>query len=206
MDEVLNNAKWLGHDGFLFSAAGKTVVVDPFKVENGQIADVILVTHEHFDHCSPDDIAKFSGKDTVIVTDADSAKKLSGNVKVVAPGDTVTANGVKVTAVPAYNTDKLFHPKDKGWLGFVFTLSGVSIYHAGDTDLIPEMADINADIALLPVSGTYVMTAEEAVQAAKRIKPRVAVPMHYGSIVGDEKDAETFKQALEGEMRVKVFK
>lgn len=203
--EVVKNITWLGHDGFLIKGDGKAIVIDPFQVKQCEPADVILVTHEHYDHCSPEDIQKVQEASTVIVTEADSAKKLSGDVRVVQPGDKLTVSGIQIEAVPAYNTNKNFHPKQNGWLGFVLTVDGVRIYHAGDTDLIPEMDSIKADIALLPVSGTYVMTAEEAVEAAKIIKPKLVIPMHYGAIVGSADDARRFSDALSGTCEVVVL-
>ena len=113
--------------------------------------------------------------------------------------------GIPIEAVPAYNTDKSFHPKRNNWLGFIITIDGKRIYHAGDTDLIPEMDTFTVDIALLPVSGTYVMTADEAIEAAKRLKPEVAIPMHYDAIVGSGEDAVRFKTALEGICEVAVL-
>jgi L-ascorbate metabolism protein UlaG (beta-lactamase superfamily) len=113
--------------------------------------------------------------------------------------------GVEIEVVPSYNTNKEFHPKGRNWVGYVFTVNGRRIYLAGDTDHIPEMKDIRCDIALLPVSGTYVMTAEEAVRAALDIKPVTAIPMHYGAIVGDESDAERFRGALEGKIDVVIL-
>ena len=205
VQEVVKNITWLGHDGFLIKGDGKAIVIDPFQVKKCEPADVILVTHEHYDHCSPEDIQKVQEASTVIVTEADSAKKLSGDVRVVQPGDKLTVSGIQIEAVPAYNTNKNFHPKQNGWLGFVLTVDGVRIYHAGDTDLIPEMDSIKADIALLPVSGTYVMTAEEAVKAAKIIKPKLVIPMHYGAIVGSEDDARRFRDALAGTCEVVVL-
>lgn len=205
VQEVVKNITWLGHDGFLIKGSGKAIVIDPFQVKQCEPADVILVTHEHYDHCSPEDIQKVREASTVIVTEADSAKKLSGDVRVVQPGDKLTVSGIQIEAVPAYNTNKNFHPKQNGWLGFVLTVDGVRIYHAGDTDLIPEMDSIKADIALLPVSGTYVMTAEEAVEAAKIIKPKLVIPMHYDSIVGSADDARRFSDALSGTCEVVVL-
>ena len=196
--DVLKNITWLGHDGFLIKGDGKAIVIDPFQVRQCEPADIILITHEHYDHCSPEDIRKIRKASTVIVTEADSAKKLSGDVRVVQPGEKLTVSGIPIQAVPAYNTNKSFHPKENGWLGFVLTVDGVRIYHGGDTDLIPEMDSVEADIALLPVSGTYVMTAEEAVKAAKAIKPKLAIPMHYGAIVGSVDDARRFSDALAG--------
>jgi len=203
--DVVKNITWLGHDGFLIKGDGKAIVIDPFQVKKCEPADVILVTHEHYDHCSPEDIQKVQEASTVIVTEADSAKKLSGDVRVVQPGDKLTVSGIQIEAVPAYNTNKNFHPKQNGWLGFVLIVEGVRIYHAGDTDLIPEMDSIKADIALLPVSGTYVMTAEEAVEAAKIIKPKLVIPMHYDAIVGSADDARRFRDALAGTCEVVVL-
>lgn len=207
---LLDNIRWLGHDGFEIVSDDITLAIDPFKIESGRKADVILVTHPHYDHCSPEDITKLIKTSSVIVTEKDSAKQLGdaniqGDIQVLKPGESLTISGILIEAVAAYNVNKSFHTKDKNWLGFIITINGERIYHAGDTDLIPEMDKTNADIALLPVSGTYVMTAEEAVIAAKRIKPSVAIPMHYDSIVGTEDDAKTFRQALDGVCRVVVL-
>jgi L-ascorbate metabolism protein UlaG (beta-lactamase superfamily) len=202
--EMLEKTFWLGHDGFRF-AGDKIVYIDPYQITAGPVADLILVTHEHYDHCSPDDIAKIQGDPSVIVTEKDSAAKLSGDVRVVAPGGSVTVAGIQVEAVPAYNTDKAFHPKEKGWLGFIFELEGVRFYHAGDSDFIPEMKALNVDVALLPVSGKYVMDVDQAVEAALAIQPQVAVPMHYGGIVGSDQDAAAFRKALAGKIDVHVF-
>jgi L-ascorbate metabolism protein UlaG (beta-lactamase superfamily) len=201
--DLLNRIKWLGHDGFEITTANLTLIIDPFKVDVARQADIILITHPHHDHCSVQDIARLAKPTTVIVTESESAEKLSaadlpGEIRVVKPGDSLTVAGIGIEAVPAYNLDKQFHPKEKQWLGFIVTIDGVRVYHAGDTDMIPEMDDLAVDIALLPVSGTYVMTAAEAVAAAKRIKPKTAIPMHYDSIVGTQADAKSFKDSLTG--------
>jgi len=198
VNDVIKNITWLGHDGFLIKGDGKTIAIDPFQVKDSEPADIILVTHEHYDHCSPEDIQKLQKASTVIVTEASSAAKLSGDVRVVQPGDKLTVEGIQIEVVPSYNTNKSFHPKQNGWLGFIVTVEGVRLYHAGDTDLIPEMVSFDVDVALLPVSGTYVMTAEEAVEAAKMIKPKLAIPMHYDAIVGSSDDAQRFCNALAG--------
>ncbi|MDY6825215.1 MAG: MBL fold metallo-hydrolase [Thermodesulfobacteriota bacterium] len=203
-DVFLEKIKWLGHDAFRIDAE-KVIYIDPYEIGSGPAADLILITHEHFDHCSPADVKKIQGENTVVITESQSAAKLAGNVRVVKPGETVTEQGVAVEAVPAYNTDKDFHPRENGWLGFIVTVDGVRVYHAGDTDMIPEMADIDADIAMLPVSGTYVMTADQAVEAALTINPKIAVPMHYGSVVGGDADAEAFRKALEGKIEVHIL-
>lgn len=202
--DMVEKIVWLGHDGFRIDTA-QTIYIDPYEIGAGPKADLILISHEHFDHCSLEDVAKIQQPETVIVTEADSAKKLSGDIRVVEPGDVVTIGEVRIEAVPAYNTNKQFHPKANRWLGFIVEIEGVRIYHAGDTDFIPEMADFKVDIALLPVSGTYVMTAEEAVQAARAIQPELAIPMHYGAIVGGKTDAEQFQNALAGKIAVKIL-
>jgi L-ascorbate metabolism protein UlaG (beta-lactamase superfamily) len=203
--EFANKIKWLGHDGFRIDAE-KVVYFDPYQITGGPKADLVLVSHEHFDHCSPEDIAKIQDAHTVIVTEPDSAKKLSGDIRVLKPGDRLTVDSVTIEAVPSYNTDKDFHPKANDWLGFVVELEGVKVYHAGDADFIPEMKDLEVDIALLPVSGTYVMRSDQAVQAALALNPKLAIPMHYGAIVGDEQDALAFKEALEGRVEVLILK
>ena len=201
---MTNNIHWLGHDTFRIEGE-QLIYTDPFQIKKNDIAGIILITHEHRDHCSAEDIKKIQGPDTVIVTPADCAAKLHGNIKVVKPGDKLEVRGVTVEVVPAYNTNKQFHTKDRGWVGYVFTVKGQRIYLAGDTDYIPEMKNIKADIAMLPVSGTYVMTADEAAQAALDIKPKVAIPMHYGSIVGAKEDALKFSEKLKGKIEVVIL-
>ena len=196
--DMTAHVHWLGHDTFRFDGP-PVVYVDPFKLPAGALpADLILITHDHFDHCSPEDVKAIRTAKTVVVAPRAAADKLPGPVEVIAPGQEKTVLGVKLKAVPAYNTDKQFHPKAAGLVGYVFTLAGTTYYHAGDTDDIPEMAGLAPDVALLPVSGTYVMTADEAAAAARAIKPKATIPMHYGSIVGDDGDARRFAKLLEG--------
>jgi L-ascorbate metabolism protein UlaG (beta-lactamase superfamily) len=205
LQDVIKKIHWLGHDGFRIDS-DRVIYFDPFQIKSAVPADIIFISHDHFDHCSEDDIKKIQKKDTVIVTDAITAKKLQGSIRVVKSGDTLAVGTIAVEVVPSYNTNKTFHPKASGLLGFIVTVEGVRIYHAGDTDFIPEMNSIKTDIALLPVSGTYVMTAEEAVQAALAIKPAVAIPMHFNAIVGSEKDAALFKEKLAGKIEVVVLR
>jgi len=201
----LNNIKWLGHAGFLIKANQKVICIDPYEIADYDKADIILITHSHYDHCSVPDINKMRSPSTIFFTEKESAKSLSGDVRVVKPGDNLSVSGIGIEVVPAYNTNKVFHPKTNNWLGFVITIENEKIYHAGDTDLISEMGSFPVDIALLPVSGTYVMTSDEAVEAVKRIKPKAAIPMHYGSIVGSVNDAVNFKKALEGFCEVSIL-
>ncbi|GBD38675.1 hypothetical protein HRbin37_00930 [bacterium HR37] len=190
---------WLGHASFRVEFGDKVIYIDPWKIKRKEEASLVLITHSHFDHLSVDDVKRVQGSGTVIVATRDSASKLKGDVRIVKPGDSVTVNDIGIEAVPAYNIGKSYHPKSNGWVGFILDLGGTRIYHAGDTDAIPEMKKIKADVALLPVGGTYTMTAQEAAEIANEFKPKTAVPMHWGTIVGSREDAERFKDIFEGE-------
>ena len=197
---MAENIFWLGHDSFRLKGE-KIVYIDPWKLDaDAEKADVILVTHNHGDHFSAADIAKISRSDTVVIAPSIVAEKMSDKPTIVKPGDKITAAGIAIEVVPAYNTNKPNHPRMAGHVGYIVTLNGKRIYHAGDTDLIPEMATLKADIALLPVSGKYVMNAAEAAEAANAIKPALAIPMHWGDpdAVGTRADAEEFKRLANG--------
>jgi L-ascorbate metabolism protein UlaG (beta-lactamase superfamily) len=200
MTNLVSGINWLGHDSFRIEAGSKVIYIDPWQLSNNPPqADIILITHDHGDHCSPEDVTKIQNEDTVIVTISQAAEKLSGSIEIVKPGDHLTVMDVPIEAVPAYNVNKFrspgvpFHPKEAAHVGFVITLEGRRIYHTGDSDLIPEMKNLQVDVALLPVSGTYVMTAEEAITAAAAIKPKIAIPMHVGRSIGSLKDTKKFK-------------
>jgi len=204
---------WLGHDSFVLQGS-VTVVLDPFKAKGDYKADVLLITHEHYDHLSEEDIKRFSGNSTTIVAPRICEQPLrafKGQKILVGPGSTTQVKGVTVETIPAYNIDKfrspgkVFHPKEEGRVGYIVTLDGVRFYHAGDSDATPEMKSISVDVAFLPVSGTYVMTPEEAAGAAKAMKTKVAVPMHYGGIVGSKADAERFKELVGKSCEVQIL-
>jgi L-ascorbate metabolism protein UlaG (beta-lactamase superfamily) len=198
---MLEHVHWLGHDTFRIDGSS-TIYVDPWKLGAGQPpAHGILVTHDHYDHFSPDDIAKVAGPATVVVGPSHVTAKIRDRLTLtIHYGETLDVGTAKVTAVPAYNVNKfkkpgvVYHPRDEGHVGYIIDMDGVRIYHAGDTDVIPEMQGIEVDVALLPVSGTYTMTAGEAAEACTMLKAAVAVPMHFGDIVGSDEDAQRLKR------------
>lgn len=200
MDLLGVTCRWLGHAG-IHLETDPSVVVDPFRARDPRPVDVVLVTHPHFDHLSLEDLEGFVGPSTRFVTVADAEPDLAErwpdrDVDVVAPGDRVEVHGVSIEAVPAYNLDKNYHPRDAGWVGFVMGVDGVRLYHAGDTDRIPQMEGLDVDVAFLPVSGTYVMDVDEAVEAADVLDADLAVPIHFGATVGTDRDARRFVEAL----------
>ena len=202
---ALNQIHWLGHASVLI-AGRRTIYIDPYRIQfAGEVGDMILITHDHTDHCSPEDVKWLRKGETVIVTPPSCANQFKGDVRAVKPGDSLTIKGVTIEVVPAYNIDKPSHPREAGGVGYIVTtVEGIRIYHAGDTDWIPEMAQIKADVALLPVGGTYTMDAAEAAQAANQIKPKLAIPIHWGTLVGSRQDADKFRQLAN--VQVKILK
>jgi len=193
---------WLGHASFLIESDAGNIYIDPWKLKGGLKADYILITHSHMDHMCEDDINKLRKDSTVIVGPHDVCEKLEGVVE-IAPGDVKDLGKIKIEVHSAYNPKKEFHPISNNWVGFVVDLGGYRIYHSGDTDVIPEMKKIkNIDVALLPVGGTYTMTAEEAAEAVKVIGPKKAIPMHWGDIIGGREDAEKFKSIANCDVQI----
>jgi L-ascorbate metabolism protein UlaG (beta-lactamase superfamily) len=210
---LIDALEWLGHASFRIRLGRATIYIDPYRVAgSAPPADLILITHGHYDHFSPQDVERLSGKDTWLVGPAAVAERVSGQVHRIGPGETLDdelVRGIHISAVAAYNTSKRdpdgnpFHPRDAGWVGYQLNVRGERLYHAGDTDVIPEMDSVTGvDVALLPVSGVYVMTAPEAAEAARRIQPRVAVPMHWGSHIGTQHDARTFAVTAPVEVQI----
>ena len=205
---------WLGHDSFVLEGSKTVVIIDPFQARGNFKADLLLLSHEHSDHMNSDDIRRFTTPSTTVVAPRICESGLSGfglEKRFVSPNSKVELQGVVIETLPAYNLNKfrspgqVFHPKQDGRVGYLLTLDGARFYHAGDTDAIPEMKSLSVDVAFLPVSGTYVMTPEEAAGAAKAMKTKVAVPMHYGKIVGGRADAEKFKTLVGGSTRVEIL-
>jgi len=186
---------WLGHAGFRIEGSS-IVYIDPYRIkeQNPPKADYILVTHSHYDHLSDADIRKIVKDTTTLISTPDCIAQFKGKKAAIKPGEELEFGTLKVKAVPAYNLTKSFHQKSSGWVGFLVTLDDITFYHSGDSDAIPEMADIKADVVLLPVGGTYTMDAQEAAEVASKINPRVAIPMHYGAIIGSANDAIQFKR------------
>lgn len=202
--------KWLGHAGFQIRAMGKVIYIDLKKygkvVETSEKADIVLVTHNHGDHCSPPKIQKLCKKDTLVIAPKNCVSRIDRNVRSIKPGEEITVDRVRIGAVEAYNI-KRFKPSGKPWhpegygVGYLIKIEGKTIYHAGDTDLIPEMQLLkNIDLALLPTGDKYTMDNTEAAEAALLIKPKIAMAMHTW-----EKDREEFKKKVEANSKTKVI-
>jgi len=196
--------QWLGHASFKICHEDTVIYIDPWKLkESPGDATLVFVSHSHHDHYSPGDIAKVSGPDTKLIASADVvAKEKAGEV--IMPGLMIELEGVRVRGVAAYNPDKAFHPKKNNWVGFLMEIGSKQIYYAGDTDLTEQIKNLKdiIDVALLPVGGTYTMNAEEAAEATKYIKPALAIPYHWGDIIGGQEDAEKFAALAECEVKI----
>jgi L-ascorbate metabolism protein UlaG (beta-lactamase superfamily) len=206
--DMANNIHWLGQAAVKINAAGKVIYIDPYQLKKEDKADIVLITHSHHDHLSLSDIEKIITGASIIVAPADCHAKLQdldvAEIKTVSPGQSLTLDNILVRAVPAYNVIKTnFHPKGNKWVGYVLTVDGVKIYHAGDTERIPEMKDFNCDIAMLPLGQTYTMNSvNEAADAAIDVQAKIAIPIHYGLYEGTDEDAEEFKRLLKDKVDV----
>lgn len=200
---MLERFTWFKQSGYLWKDEGLALYIDPWEVPaDAPPADLLFITHAHFDHFSPDDIERIRRDSTRIFAPHDVAAEIAGDVTPVAPGDTVEALGVRAQAVPAYNVAEVrldFHPQANRWVGYVFTMGGADYYHAGDTDHLGELEGVRADVAFVPIGGTYTMDVTEAAGFVKVLEPKLAVPMHYGHVdgVGVRGDALRFRDAAE---------
>lgn len=202
------NIEHITHSAFKLSD-GKVIYIDPFNLKNNDQADIILITHSHYDHCSIKDLQKIIKPGTEIFIPPDCQSKINhfDNVKVtlVQPNKVYSSGNIKIETIPAYNINKSFHPRANDWVGYIITVNNKRIYHAGDTDFIPEMNSLkNIDIALLPIGGTYTMDVDEAAAAANAIKPKVVIPMHY-SVQGTQVDPKKFEAKVDKSIKVLVM-
>ncbi|HEX3721415.1 MAG TPA: MBL fold metallo-hydrolase [Nitrolancea sp.] len=204
---------WYTQSSLRIDAGGLHIYIDPYHVpENEPAADVILISHEHGDHLSPEDINRVRTPETIVFASRLSAPDVGGDVRILTPGDHASVGPLSIRAVPAYTRTKVrdngvpFHPRENDHLGLILTVDDLSFYAAGDTDVIPEMESFGpVDYAFLPVSGRAVMTAEEAAEAVRIIQPNVAVPVHFGAMIGSIDDARRFAELVPEEIRVWIM-
>ena len=191
---------------------GKVIYIDPFKIdENYSDADIIFITHNHYDHYSPNDINKVRKEDTIIIAPEDLYEELQNmrfkqeNIIAVKPNEKYTIKEIRFETIPAYNINKKFHPKENGWVGYIIEIDGIRYYIAGDTDITEENKKAKCDIAFVPVGGTYTMNFKEAASFINEIRPNIVVPIHYGSIVGTKQDAILFSRLLNQEIKCEIL-
>ena len=208
---MLENIQVLCHSSIKFNKE-KVIYIDPFKIDkNYNDADIIFITHDHYDHYSEEDIDKVKKDDTVIVAPEELLTKLlrkgfrQDYIIIVEPNEKYIVESIKFETVPAYNTNKQFHPKENGWVGYIIEIKGISYYIAGDTDITEENKKVKCDVAFVPVGGTYTMDFKEAAYLINEIKPQVTVPIHYGSIVGTNQDATDFSKLLHPQIEYKIL-
>ena len=206
INEMVENIHWIQQSCFRIEGCKYKIYTDPLAITQTDAANLILISHAHGDHYSPDDISKLTGPNTIIIAPADCNYTGTAKWIVLKPGEVYNSKCIKIKAVPAYNITKTqFHPKSNNWVGYLITINGVTIYHAGDTERIPEMKDFNCDIALLPLGQTYTMNSvADAAESAKDVHAKVAIPMHYGFYEGTDADAQTFKELLAGKINVVI--
>ena len=208
---MLENIEVLLHSSIRINK-GKVIYIDPYNInKNYNDADLIFITHSHFDHYSPEDIEKIKKEDTVIIAPQDLSLRVQNegfteeNIIIVSPNKTYETKGIKFETVPAYNVGKQFHPKSNEWVGYILELDGIRYYIAGDTDANEDNKKVKCDVAFVPIGGTYTMTAIEAAEFINEIKPKLAVPIHYGLIVGTDADASKFVSLLNSNIEGRIL-
>ena len=199
---MLENIEVLYHSSIRINKE-KTIYIDPFKIDkNYNDADIVFITHDHYDHYSEEDIDKVINENTTIIIPEELLTNLlrkginKNAIITVEPNEKYMVQGIKFETIPAYNTNKIFHPKENGWVGYIITLDDIRYYIAGDTDITEENRKVKCDVAFVPVGGTYTMDFKEAAQLINEIQPKIAVPIHYGSVVGTKQDAIDFIRLL----------
>jgi len=202
MSDLLDGITWYRGSSVRIRRAGVEIHVDPLGIHDESQADYILLTHSHYDNFSEADIARVRGPETLVIAPATMKKQLADADHFMRPGDLLQHDTVDILAVPAYNVDKRYHKPEHGWLGYVFTLGGVTYYHAGDTDLLDAMSDIRCDVAFLPCDGHYTMNPEEAARAGVACGAKLVVPIHWGDAASTRADAERVAAAFPGEVRI----
>ena len=207
---MLENIFVLNHSSIKIKSS-KIIYFDPFKVgKSYNDADYIFITHSHYDHYSEEDIKKVRKKETKIIITSDLKERVkelgfeNSNIIIVNPNEKYIIDTLKIETIPAYNNEKQFHPKSNNWVGYIIEINGEKYYIAGDTDITEENKKIKCDVALLPIGGTFTMNYEEAAELANIIKPKIVIPIHYGSIVGNKCDAEKFKKLINKEIKCEI--
>ena len=204
---MLENIEVLYHSSIRISK-NKVIYIDPFKIDKDyNDADIVFITHDHFDHYSEEDIDKVINENTTIIIPEELLTKIlrkginKNAVITVESNKEYMVQGIKFETIPAYNTNKTFHPKENDWVGYIITLDGIRYYIAGDTDITEENRKVKCDVAFVPVGGTYTMDFKEAAQLINEIQPKIAVPIHYGSVVGTKQDATDFIKLLHSSIK-----
>lgn len=201
---MLDNIEWLGHSTIKFNFSDNVIYIDPYNIlKNYNDADVIFITHSHYDHFSSENIDKVRKENTKIIITPDIYNNVldlgfnSGSIVQVNPDDNYSVDDIKFSTVHSYNVDKCFHSKINNWVGYIIDINNIKYYIAGDTDITDENKEVECDVAFLPVGGTYTMDYREAATLANIIKPKIVVPIHYGYLVGTKEDALNFKKLLD---------
>lgn len=208
----IENIQCLGHSTIKINFNGRKIYIDPYKIEKeNQNADIIFITHNHYDHFSEEDILKIKNETTTIVVTKDLYQKTKDlgfsdhHIVQVVPNHEYQIEEIKINTIPSYNIDKEFHPRDNKWIGYIIELDNVKYYIAGDTDITVESKQVKCDVAFLPIGGKFTMNVTEAAHLANMIKPKVVIPIHYGIIVGTKEDALEFQKKIDPDIKCMIM-
>ena len=208
---MLNNIEVLCHSSIRINK-GNIIYIDPFKIQTDyNDADIIMITHNHYDHYSEEDINKVKKEDTFIIIPEDLLEKVlkegfrKDRIITVSPNNEYKIKNIKIETIPAYNINKQFHPKENNWVGYIITINNTRYYIAGDTDITDETKKVKCDVAFVPIGGTYTMDIKEAGELINNIEPKIVVPIHYGDIVGDKQDGIKFAKIIKPEIKCEIL-